>query len=152
MDSTIDTGMPFLLIYELKSNTGSCGKIVLWWVWWRGCLDIDFGSTENSGKNQGLPPCPKSSWLMEALHFKEAEIMELFQVLHHLHFSILIFLGRKLAAFDKWSGHGWIAVNLSQAPMNVKLRRKTHRRWHGASNRSGRGGLFGFNKPRPVQL
>ncbi len=35
---------------------------------------------------------------MEALHFKEAEFMELFQVLHHLHFSILIFLGGKVAA------------------------------------------------------
>ena len=35
---------------------------------------------------------------MEALHFKEGEFMKLFLVLYHLHFSILIFLGRKVAA------------------------------------------------------
>ena len=35
---------------------------------------------------------------MQALSFKEAELVERFQVLHHPHLSILIFLVMKVAA------------------------------------------------------
>lgn len=56
---------------------------------------------------------------METFRFKEAEFMELFQVLYHLHFSILIFLGRKVAALisgadsaEWWSIHPRLGLTI----------------------------------------